>query len=139
MLSIALYLLLIYHFRFRGTLADADLYRMLRGLLDGAWSGTGFASGLHYGKAFSFGYIFAMYSLADRHILQDPQRLIALINGIGFWSAATGCVCFWASLWRRVEYMPLPARSGADSSGAGRRSSRDKRAGSGACRAVCAR
>lgn len=98
-LSIALYLLLIYHFRFRGTLADADLYRMLRGLLDGAWSGTGFASGLHYGKAFSFGYIFAMYSLADRHILQDPQRLIALINGIGFWSAATGCVCFWASLW----------------------------------------
>jgi hypothetical protein len=98
-LSFALYLLWSYHFRFQGTLADADMYRMLRGLLDGAYSGSGLASGLHYGKGFSFGYLLAMYRFADQETLRDPQRLIALINGLGFWSAAVGSVCFWAALW----------------------------------------
>jgi len=98
-LSIAIYLVWIDHFRFRGTLADDDLYRMLRGLLDGACSGTRFASSLHYGKAFSFGYISATYSFVNSRILQDPHRLIALMNAVGFWSIAVGAVCFWTSLW----------------------------------------
>jgi hypothetical protein len=98
-LSIAIYLFWCYWFRFKGTLGDADMYRMLRGLLDGAYTGSGFASGLHYGKGFSFGYIYSLYSLVDRTTMQDPQRLIALINGIGFWAAAVGSILFWASLW----------------------------------------
>ena len=97
--SITLFLLCIHHFQYRTILADDDLYRMLRGLLDGACSGTGFASELHYGKAFSFGYIFALYKLVDQHILQDPQSLIALMNQIGFWSSAAGSICFWGALW----------------------------------------
>lgn len=98
-LSIGIYLLWCYWFRFKGTLGDADMYRMLRGLLDGAYTGTGFASGLQYGKGFSFGYIFSLYSVVDRTTMQDPQRLIALINGIGFWAAAVGSIFFWAALW----------------------------------------
>jgi len=95
----ALYVLWIYHFRYQGLLGEDDLYRVLVGLLDGARSGVHLASANHYGKAFSFGYIAALYRLADPRALADPQRLIALINEIGFWSAAAGCFCFWLLAW----------------------------------------
>jgi hypothetical protein len=68
---------------------------MLVGLLDGARTGTGLASESHYGKAFSFGYLAAIYRFAEPRTLADPQRLIALMNQIGFWSASAGCFFFW--------------------------------------------
>jgi hypothetical protein len=98
-LAIAAYVLWIYCFRYRGLLGEDDLYRMLVGLLDGARYGTYLASESHYGKAFSFGYIAAIYRFADAHTLADPQRLIALMNEIGFWSAAAGCFFFWLLAW----------------------------------------
>jgi hypothetical protein len=98
-LAMAMYVLWIYQFRYQGLLGEDDLYRVLVGLLDGARYGTHLASESHYGKAFSFGYIAALYRFADPHTLVDPQRLIALINEIGFWAAAAGCVCFWLLAW----------------------------------------
>ena len=95
----ALYVLWIDAFRYRGLLGEDDLYRVLVGLLDGARNGAYFASATQYGKAFSFGYIAALYRLADPRTLADPQRLMALINAIGFWSAAAGCLCFWLLAW----------------------------------------
>jgi hypothetical protein len=97
--AMAAYVLWIYCFRYRGLLGEDDLYRMLVGLLDGARSGAHLAAGTHYGKAFSFGYIAALYRFAGPQILADPQRLIALINAIGFRSAAAGCFCFWLLAW----------------------------------------
>ena len=75
-LVMAAYVLWIYCFRYRELLAEDDLYRMLVGLLDGARYGTYLASGSHYGKAFSFGYIVAIYRFADARTLADPQLLI---------------------------------------------------------------
>jgi hypothetical protein len=98
-LAMAIYVLWIYHFRYQGLLGEDDLYRVLVGLLDGARYGTHLASASHYGKAFSFGYIAALYRFADPRTLADPQRLIALINEIGFWAAAAGCFCFWLLAW----------------------------------------
>jgi hypothetical protein len=98
-LVMAAYVLWIYCFRYRGLLAEDDLYRMLVGLLDGARYGTYLASGSHYGKAFSFGYIAAIYRFADARTLADPQLLIGLMNEIGFWSATAGCFCFWLLAW----------------------------------------
>jgi hypothetical protein len=100
--SLALFAFWIYYFRCQHTLGEDDLYRVLDGLLDGARSGSGFASPLHYGKAFSFGYIAAIYRLADQRTLQDPQMLIALINSVGFWAAVIGSACFW--LATRILY-----------------------------------
>ena len=96
-LSLAVFALWIYAFQYRGSLGEEDLYRVLDGLLDGARSGTGFASVLHYGKDFSFGYIAAIFRFADTATLQDPRRLIALINGIGFLAAVVGSAGFWWS------------------------------------------
>jgi hypothetical protein len=98
-LAMAIYVLWIYTFRYQGLLGEDDLYRVLVGLLDGARSGAHLASASHYGKAFSFGYIAALYRFADPRTLADPQRLIALINEIGFWAAAAGCFCFWLLAW----------------------------------------
>lgn len=98
-MAMALYALWIDKFRYRGLLGEDDLYRVLVGVLDGARYGTHLASASHYGKAFSFGYIAAIYRFADPRTLADSQRLIALINEIGFWSAAAGCFCFWLLAW----------------------------------------
>jgi hypothetical protein len=98
-LAMAAYVLWIYCFRYRGLLGEDDLYRVLVGLLDGARSGAYLAAESHYGKAFSFGYIATIYRFASAQTLSDPQRLIALINAIGFWSATAGCFCFWLLTW----------------------------------------
>jgi hypothetical protein len=98
-LAMAIYVLWIDHFRYQGLLGEDDLYRVLVGLLDGARYGTYLASASQYGKAFSFGYIAALYRFADPRTLADPQRLIALINEIGFYAAAAGCFCFWLLAW----------------------------------------
>ncbi len=98
-LAMVAYVLWIYCFRYRGLLAEDDLYRMLVGLLDGARYGTHLASESHYGKAFSFGYLAAIYRFAGARTLVDPQLLIALMNEIGFWSATAGCFFFWLLAW----------------------------------------
>jgi hypothetical protein len=98
-LAMAIYILWIDHFRYQGLLGEDDLYRVLVGLLDGARSGAHMASQSHYGKAFSFGYIAAFYRFVAPRTLADPQRLIALINEIGFWSAAAGCFSLWLLTW----------------------------------------
>jgi hypothetical protein len=98
-LAMAMFVLWIDTFRYQGLLGEDDLYRVLLGLLDGARYGTHLASASHYGKAFSFGYLAAFYRFADPRTLADPQRLIALINEIGFWAAAAGCFCFWMLAW----------------------------------------
>ena len=93
--AMASYVLWIYAFRYRGLLGEDDLYRMLVGLLDGARTSAQLASANQYGKAFSFGYIAVLYRFAGARTLADPERLMALINAIGFWSAAAGCLCLW--------------------------------------------
>lgn len=98
-MAMGIYLLWIYKFRYRGLLGEDDLYRMLVGLLDGARSGAHLASANQYGKAFSFGYIAAVDRFAGPRVLADPERLMALINEIGFWAAAAGCCCFWLLAW----------------------------------------
>jgi len=98
-LTMAAFVLWIHHFRYDGLLGEDDLYRALVGLLDGAPQHTGLASPNHYGKGFSFGYIAAIYHWASAETLADPARLIALINVIGFWSAAASCVLLWLLAW----------------------------------------
>jgi hypothetical protein len=97
--AMAAYVLWICCFRYRGLLGEDDLYRVLVGLMDGARSGAHLAAESQYGKAFSFGYIAALYRFVSPQILEDPQRLIALINAIGFWAAAADCFCFWLLAW----------------------------------------
>jgi len=98
-LSLGAYVFWIYRFRYQGLLGEDDLYRVLVGLLDGARHGTGLASPNHYGKAFSFGYIAAIYQFAGAQNLANPQPLMALMNAIGFWAAAAGCFLFWLLSW----------------------------------------
>ena len=89
----------IYRFRYQGLLGESDLYLVLNGLLDGARTSTYLASLHHYGKAFSFGYIMALYQFVDHQTLIDRLRMIALINEIGFWSSIAGFVAFWRLTW----------------------------------------
>ena len=98
-LAMAAYVLWIYRFLYRGLLGEDDLYCVLVGLLDGVRSGAHLAADSQYGKAFSFGYIAAIYRYASQQTLADPQRLIALINAIGFWAAAASCCFSWLLTW----------------------------------------
>ncbi len=98
-LALAAYGLWIYRFRYRGLLGEDDLYLLLVGLLDGARSGAHLAAESQYGKAFDFGYIAAIYRLACPQTLADPQRLIGLINAIGFYAAVAGCFFSWLLTW----------------------------------------
>ena len=101
-LALALFVLWIYAFHNWGTLGEDDLYRVLDGLLDGALTGQGIASPLHYGKVFSFGYIAAFYALAAQSTLTHAQPLITLINSVGFWATVLGSIFFWLAV--RVLY-----------------------------------
>jgi len=100
--AIVLYAVWSYAFQYKGMFGETDLYRVAIGLLHGARTGTDIAPALHYGKAFSFGYIAALYWFLDRATLAEPQTLLALINSIGYWSALAGCVLFW--LMTRILY-----------------------------------
>jgi hypothetical protein len=86
-------------FRYRGLLGESDLYWVLNGLLDGARKATYLTSPHHYGKAFSFGYIAAIYHLVDHQTLIDRLQMITLINQIGFVSFVAGCVGIWLLTW----------------------------------------
>lgn len=82
-----------------GVLGEADLYRVLDGLLDGAVSGTKVNSNFHYGRDFGFGYILAIYALIPTADLRNPDKLIPLINDVGFYSIVLALVFFWQSIY----------------------------------------
>jgi len=87
----------VHAFQYRGALAESDLYRVLVGLLDGEVGGTGIASSLHYDNTFGFGYLAAFYAFADPATLRDPDKLMNLINQVGFWFMLIGLLCFWCA------------------------------------------
>ena len=95
--SLALFAIWIFVFRFHGVLEEYDLYDVVSGLLDGADSGTKLASPLQYGPSFSFGYIAALYWFVNDRVVRDPNLLIPLVNQIGTWAAIIGAACFWYS------------------------------------------
>ncbi len=94
-------------FRYQHALGEADLYRVMVGILDGAETGAGVNSPLHYDRAFGFGYLAAIYAFANPATLHDPDALMSLINEIGFWSILSGLPCFW--LASRLLYGPRVA------------------------------
>jgi hypothetical protein len=96
-LTLALFGLGVLYFQHRGVLGESDLYRVLVGMLDGAFTGAGLASNLHYGKDFGFGYILLLYALAPAGVLRDPDRLISVINNLGFCFTVAGLLLFWLS------------------------------------------
>ena len=53
-------------------------------------TGLGLGSDLHYGRDFGFGYILALYALIPAEVLRDPDKLIPLINNLGFYSIILG-------------------------------------------------
>ena len=99
----ALFLLLfaigVHAFQYRSVLGEADLYRVLNGMLDGAVTGSGLGSPLHYGRDFGFGYILALYAFVPVEVLRDPDRLIPVINNLGFYSIILGLFFFWLSTY----------------------------------------
>ena len=95
---LALFAVGVHAFQYRAVLGEADLYRVLNGIVDGAVTGSRIGSGLHYGADFSFGYILALYSLVPIEVLLNPDRLIPVINDIGFFSIIVGLVFFWLSI-----------------------------------------
>lgn len=74
-------------FQYRGALGEPDLYRVVASLLEGHASGQGARSPMQYGRSFSFGYYELLYGLLDEAVLTSPDRLMAVINTIGFVSA----------------------------------------------------
>src|SRR5689334_4087463 len=97
----------IYLFQYRHALAESDLYRVLVGLMDGAVSGKGLASDLHYDREFGFGYLAAFYTFVSPDTLRDPDRLMALMNQVGFWTMLPGLLLFWCAV--RLIHGSLPA------------------------------
>lgn len=93
--AIAAYACWIYVLRYKGMLGEDDLYRVAVGIMNGAKTGLYLGSTLHYGKAFSFGYVAGIYRFASPGTLHDAQALMALMNAIGFWSAIAGCAGLW--------------------------------------------
>jgi hypothetical protein len=94
---IVVFALTEFWFQYQGVLGESDLYRVLVGMLDGDFSGSGMNSDFQYGREFSFGYILALYALAPTDVLRDPDRLIRLINDLGFCFSIIGIFFFWVS------------------------------------------
>jgi hypothetical protein len=97
-LFIVIYGFVIHAFQYRDALGESDLYRVLVGLMDGATSGQGLASDLHYDRDFGFGYLAAIYAFVDPTTLRDPDRLMALMNQVGFWSMLPTLLLFWCAV-----------------------------------------
>jgi hypothetical protein len=85
-------------FQYHNALGESDLYRVLVGLMDGAVSGKGVMSDLHYDKDFGFGYLAAFYAFTDSATLRDPDRLMPLMNQIGLLSTLPGLLFFWCAV-----------------------------------------
>jgi hypothetical protein len=87
-----------YSFQYHDYLGESDLYRVLVGLMDGAESGRGLNSPMHYDREFGFGYLAAMYHFVDPAVLRDPDRLTPLMNEIGLWTLIPALVFFWTAV-----------------------------------------
>jgi hypothetical protein len=92
---IVIYATTVRAFQYHHALAESDLYRVLVGLMDGAVSGKGLATDLHYDREFGFGYLAAFYAFVDPKTLREPDRLMELMNQVGFWSMLPGLLFFW--------------------------------------------
>jgi hypothetical protein len=88
----------LYTYQYHDALAESDLYRVLVGLLDGEVSGKGISSNLQYDHDFGFGYLAAFYRFADPATLRDPDRLMTLMNQVGFWFMLVGLMGFWSAV-----------------------------------------
>ncbi len=97
-LFIAIFGIVVHTFQYRQALGEADLYRVLVGLMDGAVSGTRLSSALHYDRSFGFGYLAAFYAFVDPSLLRDPDLLMGLMNQVGFWSMLVGLLFFWCAV-----------------------------------------
>jgi hypothetical protein len=97
-LFFAAFITYITAFQYHGVFAETDLYRELIGVIDGAVTGTGSGSELHYGRDFSFGYSRALHEFLPNAILRDPDKLTTLINNIGYYSIIIGTFFFWLSV-----------------------------------------
>jgi hypothetical protein len=84
--------------QYHNAFGESDGYRVLVGLLDGAVSGTGINSGLHYDNTFGFGYLAAFYEFVAPVTLRDPDKLTNLINQVGFYAMLIGMLCFWCAV-----------------------------------------
>jgi hypothetical protein len=80
-------------------LSERDLYRVVVGLIDGELHGTYLASPMHYGRIFSFGYIWLYYALAGHGIINHPVDIMALMDGIGMVSAILMAVFTFTSTY----------------------------------------
>jgi hypothetical protein len=98
LIFVLLFAVVISAFQYRDALAESDLYRVLVGLLDGENSGAHLASPLHYDPDFGFGYITAFYAFADPATLRDPDKLMSLMNQVGFWFMLAGLLLFWCAV-----------------------------------------
>jgi hypothetical protein len=97
----------VHAFQYDHALGEEDLYRVLVGLMDGAVSGKRLATDLHYDRDFGFGYLAAFYIFANPATLRDPDRLMALMNQIGFWSIMASLPLFWGAV--RIVHGPVAA------------------------------
>jgi hypothetical protein len=98
LLFVLLFAIGVHAFQYHDALAESDLYRVLVGLMDGANSGQGIASNLQYDHDFGFGYLAAFYAFADPGTLRDPDKLMALMNQVGFWFMLAALLCFWSAV-----------------------------------------
>lgn len=85
--------------QYQGELTENDLYWTLLGFLNSHVSGRFLGEPLHYGKNFGFGYIELIYAIASPESLGDRQKLIGLINGIGYVCAIGALAGIIASVW----------------------------------------
>ncbi|HEY0185513.1 MAG TPA: hypothetical protein VGC09_22145 [Rhodopila sp.] len=97
-LFIVIFGIVINAFRYHTELAESDLYRVLVGLMDGASSGKGLTTDMHYDRDFGFGYLSALFTFVDHATLTDPDRLAALMNQIGFWFMFPCLLFFWCAV-----------------------------------------
>jgi hypothetical protein len=93
-----IFIIYISIFQYHGVFGETDLFRAMIGVIDGAVTGTGYGSELHYGRDFSFGYYGALYAFIPNATLRDPGKLIKLINDIGYYSIIIGTFFFWLSV-----------------------------------------
>jgi hypothetical protein len=95
LISIAIFATCAHYLQYTNVLGESDLYRVLVGLLDGAVSGSGIASPVHYRPSLGFGYILGIYAFTPADLLRDPDALIRIMNVVGWAAAVIGAFFFW--------------------------------------------
>jgi hypothetical protein len=97
---IAIFILIVWALDYNDQLNEADLYRVLLGLLNGQASGLRIHDPSQYGMRFSYGYVAMIYWLGGAHIFDigNRENLIHTINEIGFLASAAMAGFLMASL-----------------------------------------